>query len=298
MAGALTELSNTLAATVEKAGKSVVRVDARPRLPATGIVWSPDGVIVTAHHVVERDEGITIGLAGGAEAEATLAGRDPTTDVAVLRARASGLIAPAWADVEAVRVGHLALALGRPGKTALATMGIVSALGEGWRTPAGGWMARYLQTDVAMLPGFSGGPLVDGEGRVIGMNTSGMLRAISVVVPAPTLKQVVETLLAHGKVRRGYLGIGAQPVRLSEALARQLGQETGLLLASVESGAAAERAGLLQGDIIVALDGQPVRHLDDLLALLSGDRIGKAVPVRIIRGGQPREVRATVGERG
>ena len=178
----------------------------------------------------------------------------------------------------------------------MATLGVISALGGSWRTPAGGEIDRYLQTDVVMYPGFSGGPLVGSTGQFIGLNTSALLRGVSLTVPATTLKSVVETLLAHGRVRRGYLGVGAQPVRLPGALAGQAGQETGLLLVSVESGSPAEKGGLLLGDTIITFDGQPVRHLDDLLSLLSGDRVGKAVPVRILRGGQIQQQTVTVGE--
>ncbi len=298
MSEVLPDLSNALAAAVEAAGASVVRVEGRERVPATGIVWSADGVIVTAHHVVEQDENITVGLADGHSVKASLAGRDPTTDLAVLRAEASGLPLPGWAAADSLHVGHLVLALGRPGHSMMATLGVLSALGGSWRTPAGGQVDRYVQTDVLMYPGFSGGPLVDSGGQFVGLNTSALLRGISMTVPASTLRQVTETLLAHGRVRRGYLGVGAQPVRLPPALAQQAGQETGLLLVSVDEGGPAGRAGLLLGDTIVGLDGQPTRHLDDLLALLGSDRAGKAVPVRVVRGGQMQTVQVTVGEQG
>src|SRR5512135_2670972 len=190
----LSDLSQNLAATVESAGAGIVRVEARSRVPASGIVWSADGVIVTAHHVVEEEETIPIGLADGRTVNAKLAGRDPTTDVAVLRAEATGLTPRGWADLSAVKVGHLVLALGRPGKSVMATLGVVSALGEAWRTPAGGQLDRYLQTDVVMYPGFSGGPLVDAGGQFIGLNTSALLRGMSMAVPATSLRKIVETL--------------------------------------------------------------------------------------------------------
>lgn len=300
MTEVLQDLSNALAATVETAGSSVVQVEARRRLPASGIIWSSDGVIVTAYHVVERDENISVGLPDGQSVPATLVGRDPTTDLAVLRAQVpttSGVVPPTWGDPDSLHVGHLVLAVGRPGRTVQATLGIVSALGESWRTPAGGRIDRYLQTDVVMYPGFSGGPLVDAAGQVLGLNTSALLRGISLTVPTPTLNEVVQTLLTHGRVRRGYLGVGAQAVRLPAGLEQQLGQETGLLLVSVEPGSPADQGGLLLGDTIVALDGQPVRHMDDLLALLSGDRVGETMPVRIVRGGQVQELKVVVGER-
>ena len=293
----LSSLSDALAATVEASGPSVVKVDARDRLSASGIVWSADGVIVTAHHVVERDDDIGVGLPDGRTVAASLVGRDPSTDLAVLRAKAGSLTPPAWSDAGSARVGHLVLAVGRPGHKAMATLGIISALGKGWRTPAGGQVDRYVQTDVVMYPGFSGGPLVDANGQVLGLNTSALLRGVSLAVPATTLRRVVETLLAHGRVRRGYLGVGAQPVRLPAALAQQLGQETGLLLVSVEPGGPAEQGGLLLGDTIVALDKQPVVHMDNLLDGLSGERVGVAVPVRVVRGGQVQDLTVVIGER-
>src|SRR5512135_2124597 len=221
----LSDLSQTLASTVQSAGAGIVRVEARPRLAASGIVWSADGVIVTAHHIVEQDENITIGLPDGRTTTAKLVGRDPTTDIAVLRAEQKGLTAPVWADPNTLKVGHLVLALGRPQQTVMATLGVVSALGESWRTPAGGRLDRYVQTDVVMYPGFSGGPLVDAGGQFVGLNTSALMRGISLTIPAPTLQQVVQTLLTKGKVSRGYLGVGAQPVRLPANLVQQLNQE-------------------------------------------------------------------------
>jgi S1-C subfamily serine protease len=299
MSEVLSNLSGSLAAAVETASPNIVRVEARRRLPASGIVWSADGVIVTAHHVVEQDDNIGIGLADGRTVGATLVGRDPTTDVAVLRIQGNsiaGLQPPTWIGAENLKVGHLALTLGRPTNSVMATLGIVSALQKDWRTPAGGQFDYYLQTDALMYPGFSGGPAVDAAGRFIGMNTSAVLRGITLTVPADTLRRVVEALLAHGHVRRGYLGVSAQAVRLPAGLATQLDQETGLLLGSVEADSPAERGGLFMGDTVVALDGQPVQHLDDLLSLLTGDRVGQAVPVRIVRGGQVSDVRVVVGE--
>jgi S1-C subfamily serine protease len=298
MSEILTNLSDALAATVEKSASSIVRVEGRSRLPASGIVWSSDGVIVTAHHVIEQDENIKVGLPGGQTVPAILVGRDPTTDVAVLRAQASGLAVPTWLDAADLKVGNLALALGRPGQNVRATLGIVSALGRAWQTPAGGSIDRYFQSDVTMYPGFSGGPMVDAPGRFLGVNSSALLRGgTTITVPTATVRRVAETLLAHGRIRRGYLGVGAQPTRLPETIAAQVGQETGLLLVSVEPGSPAEQGRLFMGDTIVSLDGQPIRHLDDLFALLNAERTGASVPVRILRGGQTHELSVTIGER-
>lgn len=296
MADVLRNLSSDLAETVEIAGASIVRVEARRRMPATGIVWSSDGIIVTSHHAVERDDNIKIGLPNGDMIDAALVGRDPSTDIAVLRASGAALTGATWAEFESLRVGHLVLALGRPGKTVQATLGVISALGEGWRTRAGGGIDHYLQTDVVMYPGFSGGPLVSAGGVMLGMNSSALARGVSITLPAATVRGVVETLVTHGRVRRGFLGVKAQPVQLPTGIAAELGQETGLLLAGVEKDSPAERGGLLLGDTMVTFAGEPVRHMDDLLALLSGDRVGRAVAVRVVRGGQLHTVEVTVGE--
>ncbi len=296
MTNALESLSDALARAVEAAGSHIVRVEGRRRLPTSGVVFAADGIIVTAHHVLEQDENIGIGLADGRTLTATVIGRDPTTDVALLRAPVSGLPIATWVSADTLHVGHLALAMGRPGQSVMATLGIVSALKKDWRTPAGGQLDYYLQTDALMYPGFSGGPLVSADGKFLGINTSAMLRGVTLTVPAGTLRRVADALLAHGRVRRGYLGVTAQMVRLPAALAEQAGQQTGLLLGAVEPNSPAELGGLFMGDTIIALDGEPVRELDDLLALLSGERVRQAVPVRIVRGGQISEARVVIGE--
>jgi len=297
VASMLEQVSNDFAAAVEGASPAVVRVDARRRFPASGIVWSGDGVIVASHHTVRRDEGITVGLADGRTVAASLVGRDPSTDLAVLRVQAGDLRPPTWADGATLRVGQLVLALGRPDNAIQASLGVLSALEDGWRTPAGGYVDRYILSDLVMYPGFSGGPLLSAAGEVIGLNTSALLRGASLTVPAATLRRVVEALLAHGRVRRGFLGIGSQPVRLPDALAATLGQETGLLLVSVEPGSPADQAGLLLGDTLVALGDQRIRHMDDLQAALSADRVGQTVTARIVRGGEVQERPVTIGER-
>lgn len=297
MSNVLLELSDDLASIVGTVGLAVVRVEGRRRMPASGILWSADGLIVTAHHVVEGDDAIGVGLPDGQKAEAKLLGRDPTTDLAVLRVEQENLAPPTWAAPDALKVGHLVLALGRPGKTVQATLGIVSALGGGWRTRGGGQIDGYLQTDVVMYPGFSGGPLVNAAGHVVGLNTSALVRGTSLALPTPTVRRVVEDLQAHGQVRRGYLGVGTQPARLPRAIAERLGQETGLMLVSVESGSPAEHGGLFMGDTLVNFDGQPVRHHDDLLARLSGDRIGATVPITIVRSGQTQDLQVVIGSR-
>ena len=296
MTSVLANLSEALAETVDAAGPGVVRVEGRRRLPASGIIWSADGLIITANHVVKRDEGIKVGLADGQTVKATLVGRDPSTDLAVLSTGAAGLT-PVERVTGDLHAGHLVLALGRPGRTVQATLGIISALGDSWRTGMGGQIDRYLQTDVVMYPGFSGGPLVNAAGQVVGLNTSALMRGVSLTVPATTLDRVAGALLAHGRVRRGYLGVSTQAVRLPSAVKKELDQKTGLLIVSVEPDSPADQGGITLGDTIVGLDGESVRHHDDLLALLTGDKVDSKVPVKIVRGGEVRTVNITIGEK-
>jgi S1-C subfamily serine protease len=295
----LANVSDELAGAVERAGAAVVTVDGRRRHPASGIVWTADGLIATANHVVERDEEIEIGLPDGRSASAELVGRDPGSDLALLRVAVSELAPLSRSTVEP-RVGHIALAVARPGPSGvMASLGVVSAVGGPLRFRGGASLDRYVQADVAMLPGFSGGPLVDSVGNLIGLNSSSLGRAGQLTVLAATIDATVDTLLQHGRVRRGYLGVGAQGVRLPETLVRALdnGQELGLLIVSVEAGGPADTAGLMLGDVILAVDGMAVGQVEQLQEQLSGDRVGKSIPIRIARGGEPREIDVTVGER-
>ncbi len=291
----LSNLSEGLARVVETAGASVVGVEAGRRARGTGLVWSADGLIVTAEHVVSHDDGIRVRLGDGRQIDAALVGRDPTTDIAVLRVREAALPVPNWADPTSLRIGNLVLALGRPGQTVRATLGIVSVLGEAWQTPAGGRIDRYLEADVRLYPGFSGGPLVDSGGTVLGVNTAGLRRGGSLTVVSPTVRRVVEALVTHGRIRRGYLGIATQPVRLAQAVAAQ--QRHGLLVLDVEPGSPAERGGLLLGDTLLTVAGQPVRYPEELFGVLSAERIGTSVPARILRAGAVVELVLPVGER-
>lgn len=296
MSTLLSELSNALAGAVEKAGRSVVRVEGRRRLAASGFVWRDEGVIVTANHVVRRSEGVLVALPDGKALDAAVVGRDPSTDIAVLKVEETELT-PVEIDDDP-KVGQLVLALGRPGQSTQATLGIVSALSrDPWRTAMGGQVDRYLQTDVVMYPGFSGGPLVNSEGKVLALNSSALVRGVSVAVPVTTLGSIVNMLLTHGSVQRGFLGVSTQAARLPSAAAESLGQESGLLVVAVEADSPAEEAGLVLGDTIVAMDGERVRQHDDLLRLLSGDRIGRKVPLRLLRGGEERTLTVTVGAR-
>jgi S1-C subfamily serine protease len=260
----------------------------------------PDGVVVTADHVLEADEGITVTLPDGKEAQARLAGRDPGTDLALLRIDASGLAGAEIAEASSVKVGNLVLAVARPGEgEPMATIGIVSALTGPWRTWRGGMLERLIQTDVTLYPGFSGGALVDASGRVAGLNTSLLARGVSAALPVDTIGRVAQAILTQGRVKRGYLGVSTQAVTLPQAMVQQLGmsQQTGLLVVGVEQGGPAEQGGLILGDLLVGMAGQPVENADQLQAQLGSDRVGQPVQVRVIRGGQSQDLTVTVGER-
>lgn len=296
--GVLAALSDDLATAVERAGRSVVAIHARRRIPSSGLVWRP-GVIVTASHTVTRDEDITLTLPDAGTAPATLAGRDETTDLAVLRTDATGLLPAERAETSALRAGNLVLAVGRPGTSLTASLGVVSAVGAEWRTWQGGRIDRFVRLDLAIYDGFSGGPLVEAGGRVLGINTSGLARGLPLTIPASTVERVADQILAGGRLGRGYLGLASQAVRLPEALrqALQLTGDFGLVVVNVEPGGPAERGGVLLGDILVALDGIAVTDPRDVLAALTPERVGQAIKARVLRGGQPTDFSITVGPR-
>lgn len=296
MSNVLVELSNAMAAAAEKVGASTVMVNARRRIPATGIAYAAD-LILTANHVVEREEGIIVTLSDGTEIPATVAGRDHGTDLALLRLERP-LANPAETAQDA-RVGQLVLALGRPSDAGIeASLGVVSAVGGPVHTRHGA-IDKYIRTDTTPFPGFSGGPLADADGRVVGLNTSGFGHGVAITIPADLAWKVAEQLAQHGSVRRGYLGVRSQGVEISEAAQKALKREqaTGLILIGVESDSPAEAAGLIVGDIIVAIDGQPVQTHDELFARLSGDAIDKSTPVEVLRGGQPQSINVKIGAR-
>ena len=299
--GLLAALSDELAGAVEQAGRAVVAVDARRQIAASGIVWPDEGLVVTASHVIEREEGITVTLAGGEKVGARLAGRDPGSDLAVLRLTGGGAPPPAdLAPAESVRVGHLVIALGRPGGEAtMASFGVVSAVGGAWRTALGGQVDAYIRADVRLLPGFSGGPLIDTAGRVVGFNSWHLANGQDVAIPAHTVRSIVQTLLTHGRVRRAFLGVTSQPVQLPETLRQKLGvdQTAGLMILGIEPGSPAERGGLLQGDILLTVAGRAVADAEDLQAVLGPAAVGQATAVAIVRGGERAELTVTPGER-
>lgn len=294
MSNVLVELSNAFAAAVETAGKSTALVNARRRIPATGIAYAAD-LVLTADHAVERDEDLSVTLFDGREIPASLAGRDPSNDLALLRLERPAAFPASPADD--AKIGQLVLALGRTSTNGIeASLGVVSAVSGPVRTPRG-LIERYLRTDTTMFPGFSGGPLVDAEGRVVGVNTS-FGRGMPFTIPAGAAWKAAEQLARHGSVRRGYLGIRSQVVEISstgqQALKRE--QATGLLVMGIEADTPASWGGLIVGDILVGLNGHPVGDHDELFARLTGEVVGQSTPIEILRGGQPQVLPVVIGE--
>lgn len=294
----LVELSDALADAAEKAGKATVMVNARRRMPASGIAYASD-LILTADHVVEREEGIQVTLSDGAEISARVAGRDPGSDLAVLKLeRAAGAVAESTKTP--ARLGQIALALGRPSPDGIeASLGTVSAIGGPVRTGRGGMLERYLRTDSISYPGFSGGPLVAADGTILGLNTSGLGNGAAITVPADIAWRIADTLAKHGRIKRGYLGIRSQTVDIPEASqkALQRAQAAGLLVVGIENGSPAAKGGLIIGDILVGVAGEPVLHHDELFARLNGEVVGKSTPIDILRGGQPQTLNVLIGEK-
>jgi S1-C subfamily serine protease len=295
----LTNVSSQLADAVQAAGAWTVRVQARRGPPASGIALAAD-LVLTADHVVDpsREDSIRVGLPDGSEVGGSVVGRDPATDIAVLRL-ASGSLTPATAATADARTGALALVVARPGKDPNASLGFITGLAGPARTRRGGMLERFIQVDAVLYPGFSGGPLVDAEGNVLGMITSGLgFGGPAVAIPWSLATQTAQTLQQHGKVPRGFLGVGSQPVTLStQAKDLTSGQERGLLVVQVAEGGPAATAGFLQGDVLVRLDGTPVTNADDLQGLLGPNRVGSNVTATVVRGGELRDLQVTVGTR-
>lgn len=295
--GILSRISEELADAVERVAPSVVRVNARRGPSGSGVVWSADGLIVTADHILEREEDITVGLADGSEASASLVGRDPASDVALLRIARQGL--PPVGRGQSPKVGQLVLAVGRPGGGGpMVSLGVISSLqrpGRGWRRASG----NFITTDAVLYPGFSGGPLIDASGQAVGIGTSRFGQGTSVAIPMETVVQVAQALLSQGRIKRGYLGIASQAVAIPSGLRQrlQLQQESGLLVVGLEPDAPAEKAGVLLGDLLLAFGGEVVNETEQLLHLLSPERVGQTVTLRLVRGGVAEDVSVTIGER-
>jgi S1-C subfamily serine protease len=293
----LSALSNQMADAVERVRPALLLVNGRQRQAASGIVFAPEHVL-TADHVIEREEDLTIATDDGRSLPAQLAGRDPVSDLALLKVAGLG-IEPAQPANAPTRVGQIVLAVGRPSSSGpMASLGIISAVGGPLRTSRGALLDQFIQIDATPYPGFSGGPLIDPTGAVIGILTTGLINGVPLVVPAATAWHTAETLAQQGHIKRGYLGISSQPVELPATQRAASQQESGLLIVRVEPDSPAARAGLLLGDVLLSIDGKPVADTDDLQAHLAGDRVGATVAVEVLRGGAPQTLSLTIGQRG
>jgi len=295
MNNVLLDLSKAFSDAVERAGQSTVSVNEGGRVGVSGTIWRDD-LVVTAEHTIRGQQELTIELPTGTFSSAKVVGRDPTTDLALLRPKDSLPAAVEFANAAQLRVGHLVLAVGRRGKQGLAAShGIVSALGGAWRTWRGGRIDQLLRLDLVPFTGFSGGPLVDVQGTVIGINTSGPRRSV-MTIPTATVNRVVDQLLAKGRIARGFLGVALQPVKLPEPLSSS-SSARGLLVIMLEPGGPAEKGGLMIGDIVLAIGDQPLTDPSDLQALLDPEQVGKTIQLRILRAGQAQEHSLVVTER-
>ena len=293
-------LSDQLADVAAAAGNSIVAVHARPRLPSTGIHWQ-DGVIVTTDGTIRRESEISVTLPDGRKLAAILAGRDRSTDLAVLRVAAGSLPTAGLGDPSSLKPGHLVLALARLGEGGpRVSFGAVSAVGGRWRSWKGGEIDRLLQSSLTLYPGFGGGPLVDATGQIHGINSGGLSRAFATTIPVETVNRVVRQLLERGYVARGWLGAAMQPVRFNPAAQRRLELESdsGLVILSVEPDGPAASAGLLVGDVIVKLGNRPIEDVEDLVdALGKADVVGRTFNLDLVRGGERVNADVLIGER-
>ena len=285
---------------LETVSRSVVTVDGRRGYALSGVIYGVDLVVTTSRAVEE--EAVQVGTADGRTLSATLVGHDPATDLALLRldgteVEGAGLEPATWAETDALKVGQTVYRVGRPGDTLRATKGILGGIGGAWHTAWGGRLDARIYTDAATFRGFSGGPLVTLNGEVLGLNTAALNRAGDATIPSATVKRVVGALLEHGRVRRGYLGLGGQSVRLPAELRERLEQRAGLMVVSVEPEGPAAGAGLVLGDVLLKFGSAAVYRPGDLLAGLDETQVGKTVEVELLRGGEVQTLNVTVGER-
>jgi S1-C subfamily serine protease len=299
MSAELIALSNALAQATDRAAASTVAVHTEARGSSSGVVWRP-GVIVTAEHALRRDEEIQITLADGRVVAATLAGRDASTDLAVLKCAEAASAIAETSDVSAIEPGSLALVVGRTRASGpVAALGAVSLVVAERRAWTGTALAPYIRLDIGVQPTAVGGAVIDPSGRIIGIATPRFARFGAIAVPAPTVNRVVDTLLQKGRIPRGYLGVGLQPVRLPDAIRKTLKRDdkTAAIVLEVEPEGPAYKAGVVIGDIFVALAGQPVTRLEDVHGQLGAESIGKSLPLKFVRGGALQEAHIVVGER-
>lgn len=292
----MTTLGYDFVEAVQRARASAVRIEQGRCGSTSGTVIEADLVVTSQRALGHSDDAVVVDELGVRRA-AQLVGSDAGTDIALLRVEGGGLTPPSFVAHDQLAVGQMTLALGRPGASIRASLRIIGLLSDALKTPLGGRLDRYIETDRGLPPGFRGGPLVAADGQVIGMNTDGLLRGADLAVPHATLARVVAELVTHGHVRRGYLGVAAQPLRLPGALRARLKQRSGALVLDTEQDAPARHAGLRFGDVIVAIDGAQVRGPRELAAALA-DKAGASVSVDYVRAGQLETLHIEVGERG
>ncbi|MBD1846295.1 trypsin-like peptidase domain-containing protein [Cyanobacteria bacterium FACHB-63] len=298
--------SNQLSDAVEKAASSIAAVNARRRRGSSGVHWRKN-FIITADHTIQQDEEISVILPDGQSIAATIAGRDSTMDLAVLRLESIDLPTAEIASAQ-TKVGQIVLAVSKSAEGSTnASMGIVSSISGDWQRPehhhrhgrrSRSTIAQLIQPALMMYPGFSGGALINPEGQVLGINTAGA-RHLPLTIPAAMVDRVLDQLLQTGRIARGYLGLGMQAIRLPDALCRSLNlsSQTGVIIVSVEPGSPADVAGVLLGDILVALNESAIEDVSDVHAMLSSEQVGQPLTAKIVRGGVLTEKTIIVGER-
>jgi S1-C subfamily serine protease len=299
MSKELIEFSDALALATERAAASVVAVHTETRGSSSGIVWRP-GVIVTSEHTLRRDEEIQLTLPNGRVAPATLVGRDPSTDIAVLKCAEADTAAPLFGDVAALKPGSLTLVVGRTRASGpVAALGVVSLLASDRRTWTGASLTPYIRLDIGLQPTAIGGAVIDASGNLVGLATPRFARFGAIAVPASTINKISDTLLKQGRIPRGYLGVGLQPVRLPNGLREMLqrNEKTAAIVLDVHPDGPADKAGIVIGDILASLGGQSITRLEDVQSLLAGDAIGKTLPLKFIRGGAVQDGNIVVAER-
>jgi S1-C subfamily serine protease len=299
MSKELVDLSNALAQATDRAAASVVAVHTERRGSSSGIVWR-SGVIVTAEHALRRDEEIQVTLPNGRVVSATLAGRDPSTDIAVLKCAEAESAVTRFADAATLKPGSLTLVVGRTRASGpVAALGVVSLVAPERRTWTDASLAPYIRLDVGLQPTAVGGAVIDAHGDVVGLATPRFARFGAIAVPASVINKIADMLLKKGRIPRGYLGVGLQPVRFPDALRETLqwNENTAAIVLEVHPDGPADKAGIVIGDILVSLAGQPITRLEDVQSHLAGDAIGKTLPVKFVRGGSIQEGSIVVAER-
>lgn len=298
MANSLIALSEQIASTVEHAAQSIVSVHARHRFDSSGVHWSPE-IIVTADHALRRDEGIRVTVPDGSKADAELVGRDPGTDLAVLRVKGLGIPVLVKDESPVTIPGSIVLAVGRSKDSAVAAFGVISNTSGPSQTWRGGKLDQVVRLDLSLHPAGAGSAVVGASGKLLGIATPALSRVSVFAIPLSTVARVTENLVAHGRVPRGYLGVGLQPIAIPEHLRSKLNlaNSTGLIAISVENEGPAGKAGMSIGDVLLELGGRPAQRTENVQEVLSSEAVGKKILARILRGGSLVELPITITER-